>query len=78
MAYPNIQKDPKLLKIETKDDDTEEITDRTEKHDQENISKLLKIDSYKKKYKSWNKKKVILIITENLIGSASTTGALVH
>ena len=45
-----------------------------EKHDHENILKSLKIDfEYcKKKNRSLGKKKTILIITEILIGSAST------
>ena len=46
---------------------------KTEKHDHENILKSLKVDNeyYKKKYKRLNKKKVLLIITEILIGSGS-------
>ena len=45
---------------------------RTEKHDHENVLKSLKIDNeYHKKYKSLNEKKVLLIITEILIGSGS-------
>ena len=49
---------------------------QTEKHDYENILKSLKIDSeyYKKKYKNLNKKKILLIITEILIGSGSAIG----
>ena len=45
-----------------------------EKHDHENTLKSLKIDNeyYKKNYKSLNKKKVLLITTEIIIGSAST------
>ena len=48
-----------------------------EKHDHENILKSLKVDNEynKKKYKKLNKKKVLLIITEILIGSASTVGS---
>ena len=44
-----------------------------EKHHYENILKSLKVDNeyFKKKYKSLNKKKVLLIITEILIGSGS-------
>ena len=65
--------DSTLLKITTKDDEIKELKYRTEKHDHENILKSLKSDSesYKKKYKSLNKKKVLLIITEILIGSGS-------
>ena len=46
---------------------------QTEKHDHENILKSLKSDNqyYTKKYKSLNRKKVLLIITEILVGSGS-------
>ena len=46
---------------------------QTEKHDHENILKSLKSDNEKnkKKYKSLNKRKVLLIITEILNGSGS-------
>ena len=39
--------------------------------------KSLKIDSehYKKKYKSLNKKKILLVITETLVGTASAVGS---
>ena len=72
-TYPDIKNEPELLKIKTKDDQLKELQYRTEKHDHENIIKSLKSDneSYKKKYKSLNKKKVLLIITEILIGSSS-------
>ena len=65
--------DVELLKIKTKDDQLKELQNKTEKHDHENILKSLKvdIDYYKKKYKSLNKKKILLIITEFLIGSGS-------
>ena len=48
-----------------------------EKHDHENILKSLKSDNeyYKKKYKSLIKKKVLLFITEILVGSASAVGS---
>ena len=63
-----------MLKIKTKDDEIKDLKFETEKHDHENILKSLKIDNeyYKRKYKSINKKEVLLIITEILIGSAST------
>ena len=50
---------------------------QTERYDHENILKSLKVDNdyYKKKYKNLNKKKVLLIITEMLIGSASAVGS---
>ena len=50
---------------------------QAEKHDHENILKSLKIDNeyYKKKYKNLNKKKILLIITEILLGSGSAIGS---
>ena len=71
--YPNLKIEPELMKIKTKDDQLKELQYRTEKHDFENILKSLKKDneSYKKKYKSLNKKKILLIITEILVGSGS-------
>ena len=73
-GYPNLKTDDvELLKIKTKDDQLKELQYKTEKHDFENILKSLKSDneSYKKKYKSLNKKKVLIISSENLIGSGS-------
>ena len=57
----------------TKDDQLRELQYKLEKHDHENILKSLKVDNeyYRKKYRSLNKKKVLLIITEILIGSGS-------
>ena len=48
---------------------------QTEKHDFEYILKSLKNDdeSYKTKYKSLKKKKILLNVTENLVGSGSAT-----
>ena len=71
--YPDLKNDIELLKIKTKDDQLRELQYKTEKHDHENILKSLKNDNeyYKKKYKNLNKKKVLLIITEILIGSGS-------
>ena len=68
--------DVELLKIKTKDDQLKELQYKTGKHDFENISKSLKSDneSYRKKYKSLNKKKILLFITETLIGSGSAIG----
>ena len=62
-----------MLKIKTRDDEIKNLKYQTEKHDYENILKSLKVDNeyYKKKYKSLNKKKVLLIITEILVGSVS-------
>ena len=76
-GYPNLKTDDvELLKIKTKDDQLKELQYKTEKHDHENILKSLKSDneSYKMKYKSLNKKKVLLIITEILVGSGSAIG----
>ena len=72
-TYPDLKNEPELLKIKTKDDQLKELQYRTEKHDHENILKSPKVDNeyYKKKYKSLNKKKVLLNITEILIGSGS-------
>ena len=76
-TYPNLnESEATLLKITTKGDEIKELKYKTEKHDHENILKSLKIDNeyYKKKYKSLNKKKILLIITESLIGSGSASG----
>ena len=72
-GYPDLKNEPELLKIKTRDDEIKALKYQTEKHDHENILKSLKVDNeyYKKKYKSLNKKNVLLIITEILIGSGS-------
>ena len=72
-TYPDLKNEPELLKIKTTDDEIKNLKHQTEKRDHENILKSLKSDNeyYKKKYKSLNKKKILLIITENLIGSGS-------
>ena len=61
------------MKIGLKDDEIKELKYKTEKHDHESILKSLKADneSIKKKYKSLNKKKILLFITEFLVGSGS-------
>ena len=71
--YPNLNNEPEILKIKTRDNEIENLKYQTEKHDHENILKSLKVDNeyYKKKYKNLNKKKVLLIISEILIGSGS-------
>ena len=71
MAYSNLINDLELLKIKTKDDQLKKLQYKTEKHDHENILKSPKIDDeyYKNKYKKLNKKKVLLNITEILLGS---------
>ena len=73
-GYPNLKTDDvELLKIKTKDDQLKELQYKTEKHNHDSILKSLKIDNeyYKKKYKSLNKKKVLLVITKILIGGGS-------
>ena len=76
-TYPNIKNEPELSKIKTRDDDIKNLKYQTEKLDQEFKLKSLKIDNeyYEKKYKSLNKKKIILIITEILNGSATAVGS---
>ena len=70
-THPKLNRDRELLKIKTKDDEIKELEYKTQKHDYENILKSLKIDNeyYKKKYKSLNKKKVFMIVSEMSIGS---------
>ena len=76
MTYPNLKHETELLKIKTRDDESKNLKYRTEKHGHENLLKSLESDneSYKKKYKSLDKKKVLLIITEILVGSGSAIG----
>ena len=83
-TYPSLNNDPELLKIKTKDDEIKNLKNETEnlkyyseRHSHENILKSLKVDNeyYKKKYKNLNKKKILLIITEILVGSASAVGS---
>ena len=75
--YLDLKKEPKLLKIKTTDDGIKNLKYQFEKHDHETILKSPKIDNeyYKKKYKNLNKKKVLLIITEILVGSGSAVGS---
>ena len=76
-TYTDLKNDIELLKIKTKDDQLKDLQYKTEKHDFENILKSLKSDNeyYKKKYKSLNQKKLLLIITEILVGSGSPIGS---
>ena len=76
-TYPDLKNDVELLKIKTRDDEIKNLKYQTEKHDHENILKSLKLDNeyYKKKYKGLNKKKVLLIITEILVGAGSAVGS---
>ena len=75
--YPDLKNDIELLKIKTRDDEIKALKYQSEKHDFENILKSLKSDNqyYTKKYKLLNKKKILLIITEILVGAGSTVGS---
>ena len=75
-TYPNINNEPELLKIKTRDDEVKELKYKSEKHDFENILKSLQNDneSYKK-FKSLNKKEILLIMTEILVGAGSAVGS---
>ena len=75
--FPDLKNEPESLKTKTRDDEIKNLKYQTEKHDHENILKSLKIDNeyYKKKYKSLNKKKILLIITEILVSTGSAIGS---
>ena len=77
MTYPNLNNEPELLQIKTRDDDIKDLKYQTEKHDYENVLKFLKTDNekYKKIYKLLNKKKILSIITEILVGTGWTNGS---
>ena len=72
-TYPDLKNEPEILKLKTRDDEIKNLKYQTEKHDFENILKSFKSDNeyYKKKYKNLNKKKILLITTEILVGSTS-------
>ena len=74
-TYANINKEAELWKIKTRDDEIKIFKYQTEKDDHENILKSLKTDKdyQKKKFKSPNKKKILIIITEHLFGSGSAS-----
>ena len=76
-TFPNLKNEPQLLKPKTRDDEIKNLKNQTEKHKHENILNSLKNDNeyFKKNYKHFNKKKVLLIITDILIGSASTVSS---
>ena len=76
-TYPKLNNEPELLKIKTRDVEIENLKYQTEKDYHENILKSLKIDHeyYTKKYKSLNKKKVLLIITEIFVGAGSAVSS---
>ena len=73
-GYPKLNNEPELLIIKTRDYEIRNSNYQTKKNDHENILKSVEIDNeyYKKKYKSLNKKKILIIITEILIGSGSS------
>ena len=66
-----------MLKIKAKDDEIKNLKYQTKKYDHENILKSLKIENqyYKKKYKNLNKRKILLNVTETLVGWASAVGS---
>ena len=70
-TYPNLNNEPDLLKLETRDDEIKNLNYQTERHHHGNIIKSLEIDVeyYKKKYESLNKNEVFMIISEILIGA---------
>ena len=74
-TFPNLNNQRELLK-KTRDDEIKNLKCQTEKHDYENIMKALKSDNgkNKKKYESLNIKKILLIITEILVGTGSAVG----
>ena len=50
-TYPELKKEPELLKMKTRDDEIKNLKYQTEKHDHESILKSLEIDNdyYRKK-----------------------------
>ena len=76
-TYPKLNNEPELSKIKTRDDEIKNLKYQTEKDYHENILKSLKIDHeyYTKKYKSLNKKKILLIITEIFVGAGSAVSS---
>ena len=74
IGYPDVNIEPELKKLKTRHDEITILKNQTEKHDYENILKTLNFDTqfYENKNKSLTEKKVLLIITELLRGSAST------
>ena len=74
-THPNLNNEPELLKIKTTDDEIKNSKHQTEKHDHENILVLrLIMKKNKKLYKSLYRKKILLIITEIVVGSGSAIG----
>ena len=76
-TYPNLKIETELLKRKTREEEIKNLTYQLKKHDHENLLKSLKFDNEynKKKYNSLNKKKVLLIITEILVGSVLTVSS---
>ena len=76
ISYPDLKNEPEFLTTKTREDEIKNLKYETEKHDHENKLKSLKCNNeyYKKKYKSLNKKKILLIITEILVGAGSAVG----
>ena len=70
MTYPELKNDVNLLKLTTKDDTIRDLQYKTEKQDHEKTLKTLKTDSdsYKKKYKNLNKKKICITILVTILG----------
>ena len=64
-TYPNINNEPELLNIKTRDDEITKLKYQTEKHDHENLLKSpnLDIEYYKKKYKILNIKILFMIVS---------------
>ena len=77
-TYPKLNEyEETFLEIKTRGDEIKDLKHETKKHGHENNLKSLKNynEYYKKKYKSLNKKKILLIIIEILIGSGSLIGS---
>ena len=73
-TYQKFNNETELSKLKTKDGEIKDLKHKTEKSDHENIIKSLEINKeyYEKNYKVLNKKKILLILTEILLGSVST------
>ena len=76
-TYPHLKNEPEILKTKTQYDEIKNLKYQQEKHDYENILKSLKVDNdyFKKKCKNINKKKILFIITEILVGGGSAVGS---
>ena len=80
MGSPNLNNEPEMVRIQTKDDEIKEFKYKTEEHDHEKTLKPPKIvtDFYQKKYKYLYEKEVLIFSTDILLGSGSaiTTSTL--